>query len=105
MNKTDSGCSETLSNTPTNLLLIDEDISIMNKNRDHIEANDEQNGPIISDSPIVLTQAEFYILFDTAINSLRIADNGSIFRFDTKTRERLINNLLERMGQVRTEIR
>lgn len=51
-----------------------------------------------------LTLAEFTILLDTMIGSLKINDGGSYWKFDAETRQTLANILLDRMNNVELEI-
>ena len=51
-----------------------------------------------------ITLAEYTILLDTLMGSLRIADGATIWRFDTKTRQDMANLLLTRMNKVEIEI-
>jgi hypothetical protein len=46
-----------------------------------------------------ITLAEYTILFDTLLGSLRIADGATIWRFEPKLREELANTLLNRMNK------
>jgi len=46
-----------------------------------------------------ITLAEYTILLDTLMGSLRIADGATIWRFDPKLREELANTLLNRMNK------
>jgi hypothetical protein len=46
-----------------------------------------------------ITLAEFAILLDTLMGSLRIADGATIWRFEPKLREELANTLLNRMNK------
>lgn len=46
-----------------------------------------------------ITFAEYTILLDTLMGSLRIADGATIWRFDSKLREELANTLLSRMNK------
>jgi len=54
---------------------------------------------------MIITLDELYVLLDTLIGSLKIADgNRNIWHFDAKTRENIANNILNRLKSVKLKV-